>query len=248
MAEPPLHGRIAVITGAGSGIGAAAADALSRLGATAIRAMRKPPTDVGAERASPTLVLDVTSEESVTAAVRTVLDTYGRLDILVNSAGIVEDSETFELSTQTWAATIDTNLTGTFRCCRDFGRLMAAGGGGSIVNVSSIAAFVAGHPEQHVAYDVSKAGVTHMTRILGAEWASRGIRVNAVAPGRVDTPLLRTLTSQRPGIVEDWEGQAPTGRLVELQEVADTISFLAGPQSAGMTGQTLIVDGGTTLG
>ncbi|OPX13266.1 SDR family NAD(P)-dependent oxidoreductase [Mycobacterium sp. AT1] len=248
MVEQPLQGRVAVVTGAGSGIGRAAADALNKLGANVIRAMRKPPASESDERIDSTLVLDVTSEDSVAAAVQTLLDRHGRVDVLVNAAGIVEDSETFDLSTQAWSATIETNLTGTFRCCRDFGRIMARGGGGSIVNVSSIAAFVAGHPEKHVAYDVSKAGVTHMTRILGAEWAPLGIRVNAVAPGRVDTPLLRTITARRPGIVEDWESQAPTGRLVELREVADAIAFLAGSGSSGMTGQTLIVDGGTTLG
>jgi NAD(P)-dependent dehydrogenase (short-subunit alcohol dehydrogenase family) len=193
-------------------------------------------------------MLDVTSDESVHLAARAVLDEYGRVDILVNSAGIViEDDDPFELSSEIWNDTINTNLTGAFRCCREFGRIMASGGGGSIVNVSSIAAFIAGRPEKHIAYDVSKAGVTHMTRNLAAEWAAHCIRVNAVAPGRVDTPLLRSITSVRPGIVEDWTDQAPMGRLVNVDEVSDAIAFLAGQTASAITGQTLLVDGGTTL-
>lgn len=243
-----LHGCVAVITGAGSGIGKAAADALQALGATVIRGVRRPLPDNDTDDCLSTVMLDVTSEASVHTAAQAVHEKYGRVDILVNSAGIcVEDAAPFELSSQTWEDTMNCNLTGTFRCCRDFGQLMVRGGGGSIVNVSSIAAFIAGHPEKHLAYDVSKAGVTHMTRNLAAEWAPHGIRVNAVAPGRVDTPLLRNITSQRPGIIEEWTSQAPMGRLINVDEVADAITFLAGQGSSAITGQTLLVDAGTTL-
>lgn len=244
--EPPLNGRVAVVTGAGSGIGDAAARTLHALGATVIRGLRRPFSDP--DDPLPTVTLDVTSDESVTAAARTVDEEYGRVDILVNSAGIcIEDDSPFELPSEVWDHTINSNLTGTFRCCREFGSIMARNRRGSIVNVSSIAAFIAGHPEKHLAYDVSKAGVTHLTGVLAAEWASHGIRVNAVAPGRVDTPLLRNITAERPGIVEEWISQAPMKRLVDMHEVADAIAFLGGDRSSAITGQTLLVDGGTTL-
>ena len=241
-----LSGQVAVVTGAGSGIGEAVAQELHSLGATVVKGVRRPVSD-SADRL-PTVLLDVTSEESIGAAARSVVDEYGRVDILVNSAGIcIEDDSPFELSSQVWADTLSCNLTGTFLCCREFGQLMAGRRSGSIVNISSIAAFIAGHPEKHLAYDVSKAGVTHMTKVLAAEWADSGVRVNAVAPGRVDTPLLRTITDGRPGVVDAWKEQAPMKRLIALHEVTAAVTFFACAQSSGVTGQTLLVDGGTTL-
>jgi hypothetical protein len=121
-----------------------------------------------------------------------IVRAHGRVDVLVNNAGIAESSPTFELDEATWQRTIDIDLTGSFLCAREFGRRMSEGGnGGAIANVSSIAGFRAVRPENHLAYDVAKAGVAQMARVLAAEWAGYGIRVHAVAPGYTETQILR---------------------------------------------------------
>ena len=189
--------------------------------------------------------LDVTDGASVAAVADAIVRAHGRVDVLVNNAGIAESSPTFELDEATWQRTIDIDLTGSFLCPREFGRRMSEGGnGGAIANVFSIAGFRAVRPENHLAYDVAKAGVAQMARVLAAEWAAYGIRVHAVAPGYTETQILREVGRTDPGTMKAWLGQVPQGRLIQPQEIAGVVAFLVSAQASSVTGHVLFADAG----
>ena len=200
-------------------------------------------TEKGAGRAEHRR-LDVTDGASVAAVADAIVRAHGRVDVLVNNAGIAESSPTFELDEATWQRTIDIDLTGSFLCAREFGRRMSEGGnGGAIANVSSIAGFRAVRPENHLAYDVAKAGVAQMARVLAAEWAGYGIRVHAVAPGYTETQILREV-GRTDGTKKAWLGQVPQGRLIQPQEIAGVVAFLVSAQASSVTGHVLFADAG----
>ena len=180
-------------------------------------------------------------------ATAAVLAAHGKVDGLMNNAGIVEDQSTFELDLEVWSRTLAVNLTGSFLCARELGRSMAATGGGAIVNVSSIAGISATHPEVHLAYDVSKAGVAQMTRSLAVEWVGHGIRVNAVAPGYTHTQILDEVGSADPQTMSDWLGQIPTGRLIEPPEIATVVAFLLSDDASAVNGHILAADAGYSI-
>ncbi|MCS5497846.1 SDR family oxidoreductase [Cnuibacter physcomitrellae] len=245
-----LTGRIAVVTGGAQGIGAATVTRLAEAGATTIVADRRlePAQELAATlgdrvHARP---VDVSDSSSVRDLVQSVVADFGGLDAWVNNAGIVEDSRALDMPDEVWQRTVDVDLTGTFFGAREAGRHMTAHGGGAIVNISSIAAYRATRPEHHVAYDVSKAAVAHMATVLASEWASAGVRVNAVAPGYTNTEILKGVGSADPEVMAAWIAQVPQGRLIEPVEIANVVVFLVSDLASSITGQVVHADAGYT--
>ena len=229
-----LDGRIAFVTGGAQGIGRSCADALVEAGATVITGDLK-----GAD-----VILDVTDSAAVAQVADEVVARHGRIDILVNNAGIARSETAAEdVADEHWLNVLDVNLNGTFWCARAFGRHMLAAGNGTIVNVGSMSGFIVNRPQPQSYYNASKAAVHHLTKSLAVEWASRGVRVNAVAPTYIATPLnaFADKTSQ---MYRRWIDGTPQGRLGEPEEVASVVLFLASDASSLMTGSIVLADGG----
>ncbi|WP_329347989.1 SDR family oxidoreductase [Streptomyces sp. NBC_01261] len=237
--------RVAVVTGAGQGIGRAIAVALAARGVRVVVTDRNTETGtaVAKEVGGDFLPLDVSDPRAVAGVAGEVVRRFDRVDVLVNNAGIAHEDDALDVTDEIWHRVLDVDLTGTFVACREFGHHFVRQGSGSIVNISSIAAFIGSNPEYHVAYDVAKAGVSQLARSLAVEWAQYGVRVNAVAPGRTRTPILDTVGMDDPQRMTQWIGQIPMGRLLEAEEIAVAVTFVALDATA-MTGQTLLVDGG----
>ncbi|MFC5847291.1 SDR family NAD(P)-dependent oxidoreductase [Deinococcus petrolearius] len=239
-----LDGRHALVTGAAQGIGFEIARGLAEAGARVTIADMNP--DVGQEAArdigATFEVLNVTDPAAVAALARKVSD----VDVLVNNAGIVRNTPAEETPDDDWRAVIGVNLDGVFWCCREFGRGMLARGGGSIVSTASMSGLISNHPQPQAAYNASKAAVIHLTRSLAGEWAARGVRVNAVAPGYTATPLTRR-GLETPEWRDTWLGTTPMGRLAEPAEIAPAVLYLASDAASFVTGHTLVVDGGYTV-
>jgi NAD(P)-dependent dehydrogenase (short-subunit alcohol dehydrogenase family) len=248
-----LTDRVALVTGGGQGIGLACAEALAEAGARVILADR----DTGlAEKASSELrargakvepaAMDVTDSQRVDAVADDVVSRHGRIDILVNNAGIARSETPAESVTdEHWLNVLDVNLNGTFWCCRAFGRHMLKAGSGAIVNIGSMSGFIVNKPQEQCFYNASKAGVHHLTKSLAAEWASRGVRVNAVAPTYIATPLNEFVKS-KPNMYDAWIGGTPMGRLGKVEEIASVVLFLASDAASLMTGSIVLADGGYT--
>jgi gluconate 5-dehydrogenase len=241
-----LTGKICLVTGAGRGIGRGIAEALARHGATVVLTGRTEATLAEVATAigpSASIQLaDVAREDDVVALRDAVLARHGRIDVLVNNAGINPVWRGIEkISLAEWQGIIDTNLTGTFLCCKYIGSVLESGG--SVINVSSIAGHVG--LTRSVPYCASKGGVELLTKALALDWAKRGVRVNCLAPGYVDTDLTHALLSHETHS-KPFLDHVPMGRFGTPREIAGAAVFLASDASAYMTGQSLVVDGGWT--
>ncbi len=249
-----LDGRVAVVTGGGQGIGAACAQALGEAGAKVIVAELVP------ERIDPVVsalrqagveadgaVLDVTRSADVDRVAAEIASTHGPVEILVNNAGVARsDVRAEDTSDEHWRYHMDVNVDGLFWCCRAFGRQMLARGKGSIVNVGSMSGFIVNKPQPQSFYNASKAAVHHLTRSLAAEWGKRGVRVNAVAPTYIETPLTAFGIKENPEMYATWLEMTPMGRVGQPEEIGTIVAFLSSDAASLMTGAIVLADGGYT--
>jgi NAD(P)-dependent dehydrogenase (short-subunit alcohol dehydrogenase family) len=244
-----VDGQAALITGGGGAIGTAMAGGLASVGAVlsivdrrleaaeaTVAALRDAGADAHAVEA------DVTSEADVKRAVRAAVERWGRLDILINSAGIGARHPAEGYPLERWQAVMDVNLTGTFLFCREAGQVMLEAGRGSIVNIASIAGLVGynGNP----AYLASKGGVVQLTRALAIEWATRGVRVNAIAPGVIETQMIEGAVERDPDFYVAFKQKHPVQRFGQVEELVGPALFLASNAASFVTGHILAVDGG----
>ncbi|AET95104.1 3-oxoacyl-[acyl-carrier-protein] reductase (plasmid) [Burkholderia sp. YI23] len=240
--------QVAIVTGGAKGIGFGIASALAKQGyrivlldldrdalTTATRLLSEAGTDVLG------MPVDVTSSESVNQAVDAVASQFGRIDVLVNNAGIEKARRITKMTDEDWDSVINVNLKSQFLCCRAVLRHMSAAEYGRIVNISS-RAWLGGAGQSN--YSASKGGVVSLTRSLALEWASSGITVNAVAPGIIDTPLFRAFDDALQGRLKQT---VPARRIGTADDVAEAVTFFAAPESSYITGQTLYVCGGRSL-
>jgi len=244
-----LSGKVAIVVGGTTGIGQAIALGMVKEGANVIPTSRtlskceetvEKIKEMGAQ--SLLIATDVTDVNQVERLVRKVVEQFGRVDILVNSAGTTLRKSTVDITESEWNEVIDVNLKGTFLTCQKVGRVMLDQGSGSIINIASIASFVA-YPEV-APYCASKGGVVLLTRALAIEWAKRGVRVNGIAPGDFITPLTEVLLAEGTERRRRVEARIPMGHLGHLDELIGAAVYLASDASRYVTGETIVVDGG----
>lgn len=249
-----LTGRVAIVTGAAQGLGEAMAQALAEAGADIVIA------DINEELARSTaerisnitgrqciaLRTDVTKESDIDVMVKDTIDRFGKIDILVNNAGIVRHVPAEEMSRKDWDDVINLNLTAVFLCSQRVGRHMIERNQGCIINIASMSGIIVNNPQPQVSYNVSKAGVIMLTRSLAAEWAKYGIRVNAIAPGYMETAMTKELLKTEMAL-KNWIGMTPMKRPGQPWELGGAVVYLASEASSFMTGQVLVIDGGYTL-
>ncbi|MGH2870142.1 MAG: SDR family oxidoreductase [Solirubrobacteraceae bacterium] len=235
-----LEGKVCVITGAAGGIGGATASVFAREGARVV-GVDVLEHDVG-ELA---LTADLTDEPSVAGIYTRVREELGRVDVLFNNAGIspVEDASVLDTDFEVWEHVQATNLRSVFLCCKHGIPHLLQGGGGSVINTASFVA-VLGSATSQIAYTASKGGVLALSRELGVEFAARGVRVNALCPGPIDTPLLRELYAADPVQAARRMVHVPMGRFGRAEEIANAVLFLASDESSYVNATSFLVDGG----
>jgi NAD(P)-dependent dehydrogenase (short-subunit alcohol dehydrogenase family) len=247
-----LDGRVALITGGAQGLGRGFAIALAQAGAQVMIA------DINGDKAAATAAelagrglniaatqADVTAADSIAAMITATVEHFGGLHIAINNAGINFNSAAEETPISEWDATFDLNLRGVFLCCQAEARHMIPQGYGKIVNVASMSSLLVPHPQKQAVYNTSKAGVAHLTACLATEWAPDGLRVNAVSPGIVRTPLIES--EQLAPLKDEWLTQIPMGRLAEVADIQAGVLYLCSDASDYMIGHNLAIMGGQNL-
>ena len=243
-----LEGRVAVVTGGTSGIGLALVRGLAEAGADVVPISRRREQVEAAVaevescgRRAVHATADVSDRASLQKALDAAVEQLGKVDILVNCAGITKRTPTLEVTDEEWASILETNLTGTLRACQVFGRHMLERGYGRIINIASLAAFVGLF--EVAAYTASKSGVAGLTRALAVEWGSRGVNVNAIAPGVYRTALNAALLDGTDR-GREFKTRTPLGRFGRVEELAGACVFLASESASFVNGEILAVDGG----
>ncbi len=246
-----LSGKVSLVTGAGRGIGRSIALGLAEAGSDLVLCSRSrgeleavADEARGLGRSVLVAPCDVTEAGEVEAAVNQAVEHFGSLHVLINNAGMTVKQPAEHLALADWQRIIDVNLTGVFLMAQAVGRHMLDQGEGSIINISSIAAETA--LTGSLAYCASKGGVNMLTKVLAVEWASRGVRVNGLAPAYTETPLVKAITDTKAGFADRVRARTPLGRLASPEEMVGTAIFLASPASSYVTGETVRVDGGWT--
>lgn len=242
-----LQGKVAAVTGGARGIGRACANALQEYGCqiALLDILEDRVGQSAEEMGAGTLgiVCDVTSSKSVREAFGRVATELGRLDVLVNSAGVCIWAKGEEMAEEEWDTVLDINLKGTFLCCQAAARIMIPQQSGSIVNIASMSGHIANRPQTQCAYNASKAGVIHLSKSLAVEWAEHGLRVNSISPGYT----LSELTKQFPQYFDGWYPYIPFGRMAEPEELVGAVVYLASDAASYTTGHDLVIDGGYTV-
>jgi NAD(P)-dependent dehydrogenase (short-subunit alcohol dehydrogenase family) len=246
-----LSGRTAVVTGSTRGLGRAFALALAEAGASVVVVGRDPQAAAGveaelAERGarSRTVLADVTVRSDVEGVLAAAVETFGRVDVLVNNAGTCVHKPALEVTDAEWRHVMGTNVDGLWLTSQVFGGHMVEQGGGTIVNIGSMSAAIVNRPQWQPAYNASKAAVHHLTRSLAAEWAPLGVRVNALAPGYMKTEMSPV---DEPRYRRHWIDDSPMQRYGTPDELGPAVVFLASDASSFMTGSVLTVDGGYSV-
>ncbi|HUP23257.1 MAG TPA: glucose 1-dehydrogenase [Thermoanaerobaculia bacterium] len=248
-----LGGKVAVVTGASSGLGVTFARALAGAGASVVVAARRLDRierlaeELRAGGADAHAVgCDVAQQADVDRLVAATRERFGRVDVLVNNAGVSSPAPAELEPLEVWQSVLDVNLTGVFLCSQRFGRVMLEQGSGVIVNVASVLGVVASGQIPQASYAATKAAVVNLTRELAAQWARRGVRVNAIGPGWFPSEMTEQMFDNEHSL--GWiRKRTPMGRPGESWEIAGVLLFLASDASAYVTGQTILVDGGWTI-
>jgi NAD(P)-dependent dehydrogenase (short-subunit alcohol dehydrogenase family) len=247
-----LDGQTAIVTGGNRGIGRGISTSLAEAGANVVIANRDEAAgqeaaeaiadDTGATVEA--ISVDITDVEEVQALVDATVEEFGDIDVLVNNAGVTLNTPAEEMTLEGWQRVIDINLTGPFNCAKYVGREMIDGDGGSIINVSSISAFMANHPQPQVSYNASKAGLEGFKNQLASEWAEHGIRVNNINPGYVRTEMIDQVLEEDPEMAEAWFDEMLLDEMARPEDIGPLAVFLASEASGYMTGSSVVIDGG----
>ncbi|MCB1379912.1 MAG: 3-oxoacyl-ACP reductase FabG [Alphaproteobacteria bacterium] len=251
-----LSGKKAIVTGAARGIGEALAKALGAYGADVAvnyaaardRADRVVEDIQAMGRNAFSIQADVSDEADVERMTKEVMDRFGRVDILINNAGIIFAGGVEDYSLEHWRRTFAVNVEGVFLCSKHVGKHMIAQKGGAIVNVGSMSGKIVNWPFRHAAYNATKAAVHQFTKNLAVEWAEHNIRVNAIAPGYIRTELVDDVLAKNPAVLTDhWGKDTIMGRIGEVDELAGAVVWLCSDSASFTTGEVIFIDGGLTL-